>query len=332
MAEPLKATFFALKPRDRAVLLPATVIYAVMVVAIIAAFTALNWGALQTLFTSLRDVTAQSAASGAPQLSDEQGMSLFTGMFGMFGWMLLLLFPFYFATAAYEAACLRWMIRGEAPGLFGLTFDHDMWRVYGVYWVWFIAQMVVNFASSILVMPLMFMFMGEFMTQGMPEPDSPEWWSLQMKMQSLSLLQYIPLTFLAIRFGPAAATCVVRKQFSFFEAWNVTRDRFFALFGSYVLLWIGLAIAYAVLFAALYLPVYGGFFAEMATAWPNVPADAGQRYFDLVFQPRNLMIVGVGYLCSTVLLLGYVVLSYGINARAVLAALDEGKIQAPAAA
>lgn len=327
MAEPLNATFFALKRRDRAVLLPATIIYAVIVVLIIAVFTALNWGTLQTFFTLMRDLPPPSET---PQLSEEQGMSLFTGMFGMFGWIVLLLFPFYFATAAYEAACLRWMIRGEAPGLFGLTFDHDMWRVYGVYWVWFIAQLILNFATSILAVPFLFMIMGEVMAEGMPTPDSAEYWEMQLKMQSVSLIQYIPMAFIGIRFGPAAATSVARKQFSFFEAWNVTRDRFLALLGSYVLLWLIAIVVFAVLTAALYAPIFGPLFSEMVAAWPDMPEELHDRYFEVFFAPSTLTIMGVGYLASLLLMLAYAVMSYGINARAVLAAIEEGKIEAAA--
>ena len=55
MAEPLKATFFALKKRDRMVLLPATLVMLVAVGALFAAFVALNWGffsQIQTLIQS----------------------------------------------------------------------------------------------------------------------------------------------------------------------------------------------------------------------------------------------------------------------------------------
>lgn len=322
MAEPLKATFFAFKKRDRAVLLPATLVYVLIVAVIAAVFVALNWGALNSFFNLIR---AQPDA-----LSDAQGMSLVSGMFGLFGWLFLLLFPFFIATAAYEAACLRWMIRGEAPGLFGITINNDTWRVWGVYWVWLIAHYVVGFATSMLTMPIMFMMMGDIIAQGgSTETNSPEMWELQLKLQSLSLLQYIPMAFLGIRFGPAAATSVARQQFSFFEAWKVTRDRFFALLGSYALLWLIFAIAYVALFAVAFYPVFGSFFAELFAAWPQVRDDAFDRYMDLVFSPRSWMFIGAGYAVALVLTLVYKVLTYGINARAVLAAIEEGKIEIP---
>jgi hypothetical protein len=323
MAEKLDATFFALKRRDRAVLLPLTAIYVVVVVTIIALFTALNWGALQNMFGLMRSMPAT--------LSEGESMSMVSGMFGIFGWLFLLLIPFYFATAAFEAACLRWMIRGEAPGLFGLTFDHDMWRVYGVYWVWFLALLVVNFAASLLMLPLMFVMMGDVMAQGGTTPNSAEMFELQLKVQSLSLLQYIPLAFIGIRFGPAAATSVARKEFSFFEAWKVTRDRFLPLLGSYALLWFLMAVAFAVSCAVFYSAMFGPLISDVIAAWPSLPETVFERYRDAFFTPSNMMLIGVAYLFNLALLLAYTVLSYGINARAVLAAIEEGKIEKAAA-
>jgi hypothetical protein len=43
---------------------------------------------------------------------------------------LVFLFAFFVLTAAFEAACLRWLIRGESGGGFlGLQLGADTWRV-----------------------------------------------------------------------------------------------------------------------------------------------------------------------------------------------------------
>jgi predicted metal-binding membrane protein len=126
MAEPLKATFFTLKHRDRAVLLPATLVMIVLVALIVAAWAALN----SRMFALMFELTQL----GSGQANEEQALAMFSGMMGLFLSTFLLLIPLYIVVAAYEAACLRWMIRGEAPGLFGLTLNNDTWRVWGVYW------------------------------------------------------------------------------------------------------------------------------------------------------------------------------------------------------
>lgn len=319
MAEPLNATFFALRKRDRAVLLPATLAYVVIMALLLGALAALNWSALNTLFAMMRDWPAQP--------SDAEVLRMFSGMMGLFGWTLLFLFPIYIAMAAFEAACLRWMIRGEAPGLFGLALNEDTWRVWGVYWVWLLAQWVVGFAASLLMMPLMFVMMGEMAAQVGQPPDPNAMLQLQLKLQALSLIQYIPLAFIGIRFGPAAATSIARKQFSFFEAWNVTRGRFFALLGSFAMLWLG----FALIVAAVSAPVVWRMWPRFAALWSDPNEEAMRSYFEAYLAPETLIWAGLGYAVMVIGGLCLAVLSYGINARTVLAAIEEGKIQGAAA-
>jgi hypothetical protein len=231
----------------------------------------------------------------------------------------LFMYPIYHAVAAYEAPCLRWMIRGETPGLFGLTIDNDVWRVYGVYWCWFIAQFAVGMAVSILTMPLMFMTMGEIM--GNPSPEAMARWQLTVQIP-ISLLQYIPLIFIGVRFGPAAATSVLRKRFSFFDAWKVTEGRFWPLLGSFAILWliVGLIVTAASIPLTLHLWPY---FADI---WP-VPTEHGaQAYAEQVFSAETLKLAAIGYGVMIVAGLWLAVMAYGVNARAALAAQEDGKI------
>jgi len=314
MSEPLKATFFTLQRRDRAVLLPATLVFIVIVALLVGAFVALNWGRLLGLYEFIQSTPAQ-------QPSDEQAGQFMWSVFGLFGGAMLLSFPIYLTIAAYEAACLRWMIRGEAPGLFGLTIDNDVWRVWGVYWCWLVAQMIVSFAMSIATMPLMFMMMGEMMRD--PSPEGMMRWQLTVQLP-LSLLQYLPLIFIGVRFGPAAATSVARKRFSFVDAWKVTEDRFWSLFGSFALLWV---IAWLLIVAAS-IPVVLQMWPHFWSMWSTPSEDAMQAYFNAYLARETLVRIGIGYGVMAVVGLWLALMSYGVNARAALVALDEGKIQA----
>lgn len=317
MAEPLKATFFTLRRRDRAVLLPATIVFLFIMALILAAFVALNWGT----FVHFRDVMLQ--ADPQRQMNEQEGAQFVTRFFGLFGMIFLFLFPIYIAIAAYEAACLRWMIRGEAPGLFGITIDNDVWRVWGVYWCWLIAQFAIGMAMSIVTMPMMFMTMGEIM--GDPTPEAMMRWQLTVQLP-LALLQYIPLIFIGIRLGPAAATSVLRNRFSFFEAWTVTRGRFWALFGSHFVLWLLLGIVMTIVIGGAYAIALSDLLPRMLASWPGVgPEEIAER----VFTPLGLTVFGAAYAAYGVLFLVYSVLAFGINARAVLAARDEDKITVP---
>lgn len=313
MSEPLKATFFTLQRRDRTVLLPATLVFIVIMALLVGVFVALNWGRLLGLYEFILSAPAQ-------QPSDEQASQLIWSVFGLFGGAMLLLFPMYLTIAAYETACLRWMIRGEAPGLFGLTIDNDVWRVWGVYWCWLVTHMIVSFAMSIATMPLIFMMMGEMMRD--PSPEAMMRWQLTVQLP-ISLLQYLPLIFIGVRFGPAAATSVARKRFSFVDAWKVTEDRFWALFGSFAVLWLiaGLLIAAAATPIVLYMWPY---FWSM---WPTPTEETTEAYLRAYTASEALIRIGIAYGAMTIVGWWLALMSYGVNARAALVALEEGKIQ-----
>jgi hypothetical protein len=321
MATPLKATFYTLKHRDRAVLAPATITLVVIVAALAAAFVGLNW----SMLSHLRDLFSLDAAQSK---DPERALAFVSGAFGLVGGAFLVMVPLYFAFAAYEAACLRWLIRGEAPGWFGWRFDDDMWRVYGIYWCWLIAHFAVGMAVGVVSMPIIFATMPIFANNGVP-PDFATMLRWQLSVQlPLSTLQYLPLIFIGVRFGPAAATSIARQRFSFLEAWAVTRDRFWQLLGSFALLWLIAGVALALVLALTTGPI-------LAQLWPHLesfgrkPSAADmQSYFSAIFAPQSLMLIGLGYLGYFVVLLGLALMSYGVNARAAMAALEEGKIAA----
>lgn len=318
MAEPLNATFFTLKKRDRAVLLPATLVMIVLLAAIWALFVAFNWAFFSQLIELVR-------SGDAAPMSEDAAATFGFGLMGLMFSIFLFLIPFYLVLASYEAACLRWMIRGETPGLFGITFNHDTWRVYGIYWCWLITQFAVSMAVSFVTLPIVFMMMGDIYAAGV-DPESPDIWTLQMRVQALSLLQYIPLAIIGIRLGPAAATSIARKRFSFFDAWAVTRDRFWALFGSYALLWLVLVLVGGGLSGAFWWYMAGPEIVSIVQA-PNADhSDTVRAIFERVFTLEGLTLGGGAYAIYFIVSLIYVLLSYGINARAALAALDEGKI------
>lgn len=317
MAEPLNATFFTLKKRDRAVLAPATFMLVLIQAVLIGLLVLLNWGFFSHLGTLF--------ANGFEEPSEQDAGLMVAGMFGLFGFGFLLMIPMYLAFAAYEAACLRWMIRGEAPGLFGLALDHDTWRVYGIYWCWLIGYMVIGTVVSILAMPLMMMSMGDILSNPSPDPVQLIQWQLSVQLP-IMLLQYIPMIFLGVRFAPAAATSIARRRFSLFEAWTVTNGRFWALFGSFFLLGAICAAVYLIVNGAGFAFLLGDVVRAMFADWPNVNNEQAEQVVARLFNAQTIGILIALYVFSGLISLGYVLMSYGVNARAAVAALEEGKI------
>ncbi|MCC6788357.1 MAG: hypothetical protein IT547_11010, partial [Hyphomonadaceae bacterium] len=229
----LNATFFAFRKREKAALLPTTLAFAVIVLAMGAVFTALNWQAFvdyMNWVASISASNANSAAAGVPPSMDammppQSVMSIMPAYF-------LFLLGYYILLAAYEAACLRWMIHGETGGLFGLSLGADTWRVYFSYWIWFLLLIAFYIVCAIVAGGAMAsVFMG---MQGGGEP-SPAAVIIPLV---LGLLVVLALIYFSVRLAPAAATSVARRKFAFFDAWKVSKGRFWGLLGAFVLLFL----------------------------------------------------------------------------------------------
>ena len=67
--------------------------------------------------------------------------------------ILLLMLVYGVLFASYEAACQRWMVRGERGGFFGLTLGADTWRVWFGYWIWFF--LMIGFSMLTVVVTTM---------------------------------------------------------------------------------------------------------------------------------------------------------------------------------
>lgn len=316
MAEPLNATFFALRKREGSLLLGASVVFTLVAALLWAGYIYLNWSALPEVgawFMELMRLSAASAGNVSPDAMPQPPR----GIIGVFGGLLLLLIPYNILLASYEAACLRWMIHAERPGLFGLTLGADTWRVWGVYWVWFALNMGASLVIGLIAI---------IVALAMGGPDV-----LRPYQDWIELAWNAMLWLIAIRLIPAAATSVGLRRFAFFKAWTVTRERYFALLGSFVL--------WGLIYVVLTLIVYGAGFAMM---WPkigddimaltaNPTVDSVLTAAEALFAPPNLIFLVATYALFAPVATLMLVLYYGINARAVRAALDEEKIE-PASA
>lgn len=312
MAEPLNATFFAFQRREGSLLLGASVTFIVLAALLWGVYAFLNWSAFPEFGAWLLNVMRLSASSNG-NVSPDAMPTPPPSIIGVFGGLFLLLIPYNILLAAYEAACLRWMIHGERPGFFGFTLGADTWRVWGVYWVWFALNMGASLVIGILIL-LLAIPMGGFE-------------AVQRYEDFIQIGWNVVLWLIAIRLIPAAATSVGRRGFSFFKAWTVTRDRYVPLLGSF-LLW-------CLIYLVLTLIVYGAGFALM---WPNLGDDimalvanpSADLAFDTVealFAPENLLFLAITYALFAPVAALMLVFYYGVNARAVRAALDEEKIE-----
>ncbi len=319
----LNATFFAFRKREKSgVLLGASLAYLVFTVAIVSAFGFLNaqgfvdyinW--ITNLGATMGTVKPGAAPSPDMMMPPQSVMALAPAY-------LLFLLVAYVLLASYEAACLRWMIRGETGGVFGLSLGADTWRVYFGYWVWFFLLIAFYIACAILAGGAIFSLVS--MTRGDLSNAGP---ATALVPFAMVLLLLIGLIYFGVRFAPAAATSIARRRFAFFDAWTVSKDRFWALLGAFVLLFLMWVVFYIIVaigagFAAASLVGSQlGQVSEPQSAQEALRAFANPQWLGMIAG-----FVGVMLIATMMLYVGM----FGINARAAVAALEEGKIAKPA--
>jgi hypothetical protein len=314
----LNATMFTFRKRERSgVLTSSTIAFIVLFALMFGAFAALNWQGVQDYMTWIVSIAENPNAAYDPSSPAHMPPASVMALFPAY---LLFLFVYYVLLAAYEAACLKWMIHGEVSGPFGLSLGADTWRVYAGYWIWFLLLIGAYFGFGIVGV----IFVGSMFAIGSTADPSVAG-SLVAVLPVMILLALLLIAFFAVRFAPAAATSIARRRFSFFQAWTVTKGRFWELLGSYVLLWLMYVVAVIVLTVAIGLAL--GFSALSATA--SNP-DSSQAIETALASPATLIPIAVIYLLIIIVAFIWILAMFGVNARAAALALEEGKI-APAA-
>src|SRR5262245_34440859 len=232
MAEPLNATFFAFHKHEKGgVLLGASVAFLVSMVVLFIAFGVAVWAVMGQDFFSWSEQMAETNAKTMPgQLPPNFGR-----MFLIFPIEMIWLFLLFVALAAYESSCLRWMIRGERSSPMNLHFGADMWRVYGVYWMWFFYFMVTGIIFVIVLAAT------GAIGAAIGGRDNPA--IAGFLVFGVCVVWVLGWIYVTVRLAPAAATSIGVREFAPLKAWTVSDGRFWPLFGSYLLLFLLYTIA-----------------------------------------------------------------------------------------
>lgn len=322
MAEPLNATFFAFRKREKGgVLLTAGIAYAVALVLLFVVFFAAIWAARGgAQFMDFYQSAMTSAATGEPPAvapPNPAGALLLIPAYFVF------IFLYFVLTAAFEAGAIRWMVRGETSSPLGLHFGADMWRVYATYWLW-LMYVILGWAGF---------FVATFIAGiiGGGAGQAGPW-----VMVGVCVAYLFAWFYATVRLSPAAATSVGRGEFSPLKAWSATSGRFWALFGAYLLLFV----IYIILFFLLASVFMGAFYAQIFSGldWSTAQTDpevfmqdyqaaslaAVQSYFS---NPSMMALYVGGQVVMWAVAITFYVLWFGIASRAVHAALEEGKIE-----
>ncbi len=219
-------------------------------------------------------------------------------------------------TAVYEAACLRWMVRGETGGVLGLSLNSDTVRVFFTYLLWFV--MLLAFLAGV----------GAFYAGLIAINASvPALRTVMIIVGALAPLGLIALLlWVATRLSPAAAMSVARRKFAFFSAWGATREKFWDLLGAFfIILAVYIAVS-AIAQALVRVPLMQAIYPVMTQAMHDADFASIMSRFGEVFASPLIAAVLSAYVVLTIVLSALVRLAwFGVNAYAV-AASDEADV------
>lgn len=300
----LDVTFFAFRKRDkRLVLTRAAIGYFILYLAISAVLLALSWNSLGALIAWYGGALGEAMQGGElpPPPIEVAGIVPYAFIAGIFSLAIF---------AAFEAACLRWLVRGESDGgLLGLRVSADTWRVFATYFMW-----LGLFVAFTVLIALFYVLTALIADMGGAAR------LIAMVLGALAPLGFIALLIWgAVRFAPAAAASIARRRFAFFEAPRITRRVFWPLLGAFVILWVGYVVIVMIVGSIVQIPaqnVMAPVVAEMMTGG----GDVGPRMVEAMSSPVYLASMGASIVVSAIAGIVFYIAMFGVNARAVLAA------------
>lgn len=318
------AAFDVFAKREKSgVLLRASIGYAVLALVIVAAFAAMAWGQIGAVIASYGEMmNATMQGSPITDPSDPRMMAMMQAYLGIAPLYFLFILTIYLALAAFEAAVHRWLVRGESGGGFlGLTLGADTWRVLLCYIVWFCVLLGLYLA---LVIALFVVAGGVGFALASAGEGTAALGGIVGFLIGLAL--FCAFLYVIVRLAPATATTVGRKQFAFFDAWKVTRGRFWSIFLAYLILFVVYLVALTIVGSVMAFAVMGPLIGAMASGAPPAP----DQTLALLMQPQTAVAIVLGYGLMLIVAVIFYLALMGVHARAVRVALEEGRIAAPA--
>jgi hypothetical protein len=145
------------------------------------------------------------------------------------------------------------------------------------------------------------------------------------------LIAFIVPIYISVRLAPAAATSVAERKFAFFDAWKVSRERFWALFGAFLLLWLIYTVAVSIVIGMWMGATMVNVMTDAMNRGAGDPAQAAEAInaavLNAISTPTGLISYVVMQIASMALAVTFYIAMYGVNARAAAVALEEAKIE-----
>ncbi len=269
-------------------------------------YLAMNVAVQYTMRPFLATVMATQTARAAGAPPDPgaifQGVGTMFGVYALFMIGLLVLY-----TAALRAAT-----RPEESAFAYLRLGMDELRMFGVGVILFVAFMLLYLGLSLVVGLLAGIL-------GVAARDQP---MVLIVVVFLSVIViFCVLIFFQVRFSLAFALTMLRGKIVVGESWQLTRGKFWTLFGAYLVLFLIVFATLAILFAI----TLGPYVVDLAqNAFTPAGMQAAQQHqLERQFGTVGVMTV-VGWVLSALLGAFWIALGAGAAGTAAVGLLDEG--------
>lgn len=179
-----------------------------------------------------------------------------------------------------EAALLRRVAFGPDTRPFPWRFGMDEMRVA-------FSQFVVGFLSFILFFIVYFVFALIAMSIVAGTRNMAV---MMVTLLFAVLLSMLVTSYFTIRLSPASARSVVQKRLGISEAWKVSKNRFWAAFGSYLLVGVIGTVIYIALTMMLMSILYGNEYFSLLKGAFSGDKSAGLKMTELMSDGKGAML------------------------------------------
>jgi hypothetical protein len=200
--------------------------YALIFSVVMGAIAVLSAGDISAWFNAL------AAADGAND--PEAGLNaLFGGFVPLLPWLGLTILASWVIWAMFETASQRRFVFGQG---FSLGFGGDELRMMVVGLLWSILGLVIMAVPTIMMLGGLIAALDAG-SQGLSDEEVGAMIIAPMLgAMGLMVLLFPLYIFLATRLAPCFGLTLKEKKIRFFDAWNVSRGRFWPILGAYVIL------------------------------------------------------------------------------------------------
>lgn len=151
------------------------------------------------------------------------------GVWPIFGAAIL---AYWVISAIVTTATMRRYVRDAS---FSIGFGADEMRIMALQLMWTLMGLIVM-APFILILGGFFWSTFSDVAAGGPDPSEAAVLSAVFGSFGISIFLFPIYVFLATRLAPCFALTVKNRRIRFFDAWNVSRRRFWPILGAYVII------------------------------------------------------------------------------------------------